>query len=138
MAESWRACASVLDNLLAAVAYLAGEDLVVEFANDEFRQLLGGREVLGRPVFDGVPELAGQGLLDMLRTVLTSGRPVRGHEAEFWLRRHGNTAEQVFLDYVCQPRARGRRGNRRGAAARRGRDRYRAGPARTPRRWPPS
>ena len=95
---------SVLDNLLAAVAYLAGEDLVVEFANDEFRQLLGGREILGRPICDAVPELAGQGLVDMLRTVLTSGRPVRGHEAEFWLRRHGTTAEQVFLDYVCQPR----------------------------------
>ena len=93
----------VLDNLLAAVAYLAGEDLVVEFANDEFRQLLGGREVLGRPVCDAVPELAGQGLLDMLRTVRKSGQPVRDHEAEFWLRRHGNTAEQVFLDYVCQP-----------------------------------
>ena len=29
---------------------------------------------------------------------------MRGHEAEFWLRRHGTTAEQVFLDYVCQPR----------------------------------
>jgi PAS domain S-box-containing protein len=93
----------VLDNLLAAVAYLAGEDLVVEFANDEFRQLLGGREVLGRSVCDAIPELAGQGLLDMLRTVSKSGQPVRDHEAEFWLRRHGNTAEQMFLDYVCQP-----------------------------------
>ncbi len=94
---------ALLDNLLAAVAYLAGEDLVVEFANDEFRQLLGGREVLGRPACDAVPELASQGLLDMLRTVRKSGKPVRGHEAEFWLRRQGNTAEQVFLDYVCQP-----------------------------------
>ncbi len=93
----------LLDNLLAAVAYLAGEDLVVEFANDEFRQLLGGREVLGKPICDAVPELAGQGLLDMLRRVSKSGQPVRDHEAEFWLRRHGKTAEQVFLDYVCQP-----------------------------------
>jgi PAS domain S-box-containing protein len=101
----------VFDNLLAAVVYLAGEDLVVEFANDEFRQLLGGREVLGRPVCDAIPELAGQGLLDMLRTVLKSGQAVRGHEAEFWLRRHGSTAEQVFLDYVCQPLPGAGRGN---------------------------
>jgi hypothetical protein len=33
----------------AAVAYVAGPDLVIDFANDEFRQFAGDQEVAGRP-----------------------------------------------------------------------------------------
>jgi PAS domain S-box-containing protein len=92
----------LLGSLLAAVAYLTGTDLVVEFANDEFCELLGGRDISGRPLRAAVPELAGQGLLEALAQALRSGEPSRAHEAEVRLDREGRD-EQVFLDYVCQP-----------------------------------
>ena len=93
---------TLLGSLLAAVAYLTGPDLVVEFANDEFRQLIGGRDLAGRPLREAVPDLAGPGLLETLAQALRSGQPSRAHEAEVALRRDGRD-EQVFLDYVCQP-----------------------------------
>jgi hypothetical protein len=63
--------------LPAAVAYLAGPDLVFEFANDQYRQLVGGRDVLGLPIREAVPELAGQGRFELLGEALESGQPQR-------------------------------------------------------------
>lgn len=87
----------------AAVAYLAGPDLVFEFVNDECQRLVGDREVLGLPVREALPELAGQGRFELLGQVLESGQPLRGHEVELWIRRHGGQPEQVFVDAVYQP-----------------------------------
>ncbi len=92
----------MLSGVPAAVAYLAGPDLVVAFANEEYRQLVGDREVVGLPVRVALPELARQGWLDLLGQVLETGQPHRAHEAELWIRRGGNRPEQVFVDFVYQ------------------------------------
>jgi PAS domain-containing protein len=89
--------------LPVAVAYLAGPDLVFEFANDEYRQLVGGRDVLGLPVRAALPELAGQGRFELLGEALESWQPLRGDEVELWIRRQGEQPEQVFVDFVYQP-----------------------------------
>ncbi len=43
------------------VAYLAGPELVFEFANDAYRRLVGRQELVGRPVGEALPELVAQG-----------------------------------------------------------------------------
>ena len=48
----------LLHGLPAAVAYAAGPDLVYEFANDEYRRLVGGRALIGRPLREVLPEMA--------------------------------------------------------------------------------
>ena len=88
----------LLTSLPAAVAYLAGPDLVLEFANDAYRELIGGRDVLGLPVREAVPEARHEILAEILRT----GAPARGRETEVWISRHGQP-EQMFVDYVYQP-----------------------------------
>jgi PAS domain S-box-containing protein len=93
----------MLASLPLAIAYLAGPDHVFEFVNEEFRQLIGDRGVLGLPVREALPELAGSGRFELMDTVLASGQPVRGHEAEFSLRRSGGQLEQVFVDFIYQP-----------------------------------
>ena len=93
----------IMASLPVAVAYLAGRDHVFEFVNEEFRQLIGGRDVLGRPVREALPELAGSGRFELMDNVLESGRPVRGHEAELSLRRFAGDPEQVFVDFIYQP-----------------------------------
>jgi PAS domain-containing protein len=93
----------LLARMPAAVAYLAGPELVFEFANDNYRLLVGAREVLGLPVRKALPEVAGQGYFEMLDRVMASGEPVRAHEAEVWVRRGGEQAEQLFVDFVYQP-----------------------------------
>ena len=72
----------MLSGVPAAAAYLAGPDLITEFANDEFRQLVGDRDVVGLPVRVALPELAGQGWFELLGQVMETGLPRRGHETE--------------------------------------------------------
>ena len=40
----------LLTSLPAAVAYLAGPDLVIDFANDAYCRLAGDRDVVGMPL----------------------------------------------------------------------------------------
>jgi PAS domain S-box-containing protein len=91
----------LLDGAPAGAAYLAGHDLVYEYANEEYRELLGGRDLLGQPVRAVLTEVPGQ-CFALLDEVLDSGQPRRGHEAAVRLRRQGQSAE-VFLNYAIQP-----------------------------------
>jgi PAS domain S-box-containing protein len=89
-------------SLPAAVAYLSGPDLVVDFANDACVQLVGHRELLGRPLSEVLPELAEQGAADIPARIMETGEPFRGSQAEVLIHRRGQ-AEQRFVDYVYQP-----------------------------------
>jgi PAS domain-containing protein len=91
----------VLTSLPAAVAYLAGPDLVVDFANDACCRLVGDREVVGLPVRQALPELVGQGRLELLERIMETGESVRGTETGVWVQRRGGQAEQLFVDFVC-------------------------------------
>jgi len=92
----------ILDGAPAAVAYLAGPDLVYEYVNQEYQQLVGRRVLLGQPYREALPELSGQGRSDRLTELLASGRPWRGHEVELQIHRDGQL-DRVFVDYACQP-----------------------------------
>ena len=92
----------LLDSAPAAVAYLTGRDLVYEYANDEYQQLFGGRNLLGQPYREALPELSGQGRFDKLGELLAAGQPWRGHEVELRIDRDGEL-DRVFIDYACQP-----------------------------------
>jgi PAS domain S-box-containing protein len=92
----------LLISLPAAVAYLAGPDLVIEFANDACSRLIGDRELIGRPLREALPELSDQGEIEILGRILETGEPVRGSQAKVWVSRDDH-AEQLFVDYVYQP-----------------------------------
>ena len=86
------------------VAYVAGPDLVFEFANDAYRQLVGRQDLLGRPVREALPDLTAQGRAELLTGVLESGQPFQGYENELFVRRGGGAApEQVFVECLYQP-----------------------------------
>ena len=87
----------------AAVAYVAGPDLVFEFASDGFRQAIGGRDVIGRPFREALPEVVSQPPFEALRQVLRTGEAHQSRGEEVWVRRHGAQPEQVYFDSVYQP-----------------------------------
>ncbi|HEX3964555.1 MAG TPA: SpoIIE family protein phosphatase [Trebonia sp.] len=94
----------LLASLPAALAYVAGPDLVVEFVSDGFRQGLGGRELVGRPFRDAVPEAVGQPLFEAIRQVLKTGETRQGRGEEIWVsRRPGAEPEQRYFDSVYRP-----------------------------------
>lgn len=88
----------------AAIALLRGPDHVFEIANDAYLSLIGRRELLGRPVRDVLPELEGQGFLELLDRVYRTGEPHVARGAEALLQRTPDAApEQRILDFVYQP-----------------------------------
>lgn len=93
----------LLASMPAAVAYVAGPDLVFEFANDDYRQLAGGRDLIGRPYREALPEVAAQPRFGALLRAFRTGQRFRSRESEVWVRRHGGEPEQIFIDTVYQP-----------------------------------
>ena len=93
----------LLTSLPAAVAYLAGPDLIVDFANDAYCHLAGDRDVVGLPLRQVLPELAAQGRLELLERVMETGEPVQGTETAVWVQRRDGQAEQLFVDFIYQP-----------------------------------
>jgi PAS domain S-box-containing protein len=91
----------LLQSLPAAVAYVAGPDLVFEFANDEYRRIAGGRELIGLPLREALADLPRE-TAEMVEQVACTGEPARGVESEVWIRRPGQEPEQLFVDVVHQ------------------------------------
>lgn len=86
------------------MAVLRGEDHVFALVNDAFRQLVGDRDLIGKPVREAVPELAGQGFFELLDEVYATKKPFVGHQMPMTLHRQPEgSAEEIFLDFVYQP-----------------------------------
>jgi PAS domain S-box-containing protein len=92
----------LLLSLPAGVAYVAGPDLIFEFANDEYRRYVGGRDLIGLPLGVALPELPRERLETVAR-VGQQGQPFQDRDSEVWIRRHGQEPEQMFVDLVYQP-----------------------------------
>ena len=93
----------LLTSLPAAVAYLAGPDLVIDFANDAYCRLAGDRDVVGMPLRQALPELASQGVFDLLERIMETGESIQGTETGVWVHRRSGRAGQLFVDFTYQP-----------------------------------
>ncbi|HEX4683645.1 MAG TPA: ATP-binding protein, partial [Gemmatimonadaceae bacterium] len=88
----------------AFLAVLRGENHVFDFVNDAYRRLIGNRDVIGKAVVEAVPEVVGQGFIELLDGVLRTGEPFVGRETPIMLqRRPGAQPEEAFLDFIYQP-----------------------------------
>lgn len=83
---------------------LEGRDHVFRLHNAAYAKLVGGRDLLGKKVDDALPEIAGQGFVDLLDRVFTSGEAFVGSNTRILLQqKDGEAADEVFLDFVYQP-----------------------------------
>jgi signal transduction histidine kinase len=86
------------------LAILRGPTHTFELVNDAYRQLVGHREVLGKPMLDALPEIRGQGFVELLDRVLETGEPFVGREMPVLLARTpGAPPQERFLDLVYLP-----------------------------------
>ena len=72
---------TILMRAPAIIAIHRGPEHVYEFSNPVNAQLLGGRELLGKPVRQAQPELEGQGFYELLDRVYQTGESYSGKEA---------------------------------------------------------
>jgi signal transduction histidine kinase len=85
------------------VAMLSGPDHVYDFVNEAYLQLVGHRDVLGRPILEALPELSDQGFKELLDRVLETGDIWTGRETPALLQRTpGAPPETRYVDMVFQ------------------------------------
>lgn len=87
-----------------AMCILRGPSFVVEVANARIYEIWGKseKEMLGRPVFDGLPEVRNQGLEEVLADVYTKGERFVAHERPLPFQRNGRI-EIVYVNFVYEP-----------------------------------
>ncbi len=87
-----------------AIALLSGPQHVFEIANAAYFELVGKRDIIGKPTIEALPEVAGQGIVELLDTVFSTGEPFVGKGVPVLLNRgKGGEAETRMLDFVYQP-----------------------------------
>lgn len=88
----------------AIIAVLEGPDHVFKVANARYRELVGGRDVVGKPVAEALPEVVSQGFPALLDGVRSTGKPFVAHESLVKVDRNGDgEVEDVYLDFIYQP-----------------------------------
>ncbi len=86
------------------MAILRGPEHIFEFANSAYRHLVGARDLLGLPVRDALPDIAGQGFYELLDTVYTTGQPYSAHDVPVSFHRAGDASvTRARVDFVYQP-----------------------------------
>ncbi|QED37976.1 PAS domain S-box protein [Antarcticibacterium arcticum] len=93
----------ILSNAPAAICTLRGPEHIFEIANENYLNLVGNRNVIGKSVKEVLPEVAGQGFIELLDNVYNTGEPFLGNEIPIKLKVGENEWKNSFLNFVYQP-----------------------------------
>jgi PAS domain S-box-containing protein len=93
--------AAVIQAAPAFIATLRGPGHIFELANEKYYDLIGHREVIGRSVHEALPEVEGQGFIQLLDDVYRTGEPFVGDEIPVMLTR-GDVSELRVINFVYQ------------------------------------
>jgi len=86
------------------LCFLRGRELVFELANAAYLRLVGRDDIVGKPIREALPDVAGQGYFELLERVYDSGEAFVGRGMRVNLQpRPDVPAEEVFVDFVYQP-----------------------------------
>lgn len=94
----------VFERAPAFLAILRGKNHTFEMVNTAYYQLVGHRDIIGKAATEALPEVQGQGYIELLDTVLATGTPFIGTEMKVGLQRvpHG-VVEERFVNFVYEP-----------------------------------
>ncbi|MEZ0170940.1 PAS domain-containing protein [Microvirga sp. TS319] len=86
------------------MAMLTGPEHTFEMVNTSYYQLVGHRDILGKPALEALPEVVEQGFKDILDTVYTTGETFVGNGIPIMLQREPDAKpERRFVNFVYQP-----------------------------------
>lgn len=95
---------SLFEQAPGFMAFLEGREFVFSLANAAYVRLIGGRDLLGKPLASALPEVVEQGFVQLLTEVYTSGQPFVGIDTRLLLQRQeSGPPDEVFVDFVYQP-----------------------------------
>lgn len=86
------------------IAVTVGPQHIFEVVNSAYLKIMGDRSILGKPVAEALPEMQGQGFLDLLNQAYASGEPYIGRDIAVSLQRQPDMdMETLYIDFVFQP-----------------------------------
>jgi PAS domain S-box-containing protein len=95
------------DIFMRAPAFMAtvrGPRHVFEMANPPYYQLVGHRDILGKPVAEALPEVVEQGFIGLLDQVYQTGEPFVGKDVPIVLQAEpAGPRKERFVDFIYQP-----------------------------------
>ena len=88
----------------AFIAVLRGVNHVYEMVNPLYYQVIGHRELLGKPIAEALPEIIEQGFVAILDHVYATGEPFVGRNVRVLLQMEPNgPLSECFLDFSYHP-----------------------------------
>lgn len=93
----------MFDQAPGFMALLEGPDHVFAMANRAYFNLVGGRDLLGKTVAAALPEVSGQGFVELLDRVYDKGEAYIGSAIPVLLKRSDGQQEERFVDFIYQP-----------------------------------
>lgn len=95
---------SLFEQAPGFVVVLGGDECRMQIVNAAFRRLAGPRALVGRPIREALPELAGQGWFEVIERVRASGQPHVADGMRLTLLRGPDGApEERIIDVLFQP-----------------------------------
>jgi PAS domain S-box-containing protein len=89
----------------SGICVLDGPEMVFELVNPAYQQLFPGRDLLGKPIMEALPELDGTPIIDILKRVYYTGNTFEGKELLVPLaRKPGGTIEDRYFNFIYQAR----------------------------------
>jgi PAS domain S-box-containing protein len=89
----------------AGICVLEGPKFIFELVNPLYQQLFQGRELMGRPLFEALPELKGHAIQDILQEVIRTGRTFQGNQILVPLAHTADgPLEDRYFDFIYQAR----------------------------------
>jgi len=83
------------------MALLRGPTLVFEKVNPKYKELMAGRDLVGKSLIEALPELEGQPFHDLMKRVLETGEPFIAREMVASLvRRVGSAPEDTYFNFT--------------------------------------
>ncbi|MEP0873515.1 ATP-binding protein [Trichocoleus desertorum AS-A10] len=93
----------IFEHAPVGIAVLNGPELVYEFVNEPYLELVDHRPVLGQPLRVALPELAGQGIYELLDQAYETGQPYVGRIQILLKRGQPPTLQPCAFEVVYQP-----------------------------------
>ncbi|GAB4010320.1 hypothetical protein GCM10028808_20780 [Spirosoma migulaei] len=94
---------NMIDQAPVAISILNSRSLIVETANSSILEIWGkNASIIGKPLINALPELEGQGFIELLESVYDSGNAHYGFETLARLHRNGQL-EEAYFNFVYAP-----------------------------------
>lgn len=94
---------SIVEQAPMAIGLFKGREMIIEVGNDRIFEVWDkDPSIVGLPVIEALPELKGQGYIELLQGVYDSGEPFAGDNLLIKLNRRGRL-EDVYFDLLYTP-----------------------------------